>query len=115
MDKNVQNGLQSTGGELDMVRLGLARNQIMDVKLKQASDSVSGQTVVDPSGYLTDMQSMLPSYNGDIQDVRKARLLMKSVRETNPKQPQAWIGSARLEEVVGRLQDSRALIMQGNC
>ena len=59
---------------------------------------------MDPSGYLTSMQSMLPSYGGDIQDVKKARLLMKSVRETNPKQPQAWIGSARLEEVVGRIQ-----------
>ena len=115
LDKNVQSdGRASTApGELDMVRLGVARNQIMDVKLKQASDSVDGQTVVDPSGYLTDMQSMLPSYNGDIQDVRKARLLMKSVRETNPKQPQAWIGSARLEEVVGRTQEARALIMQG--
>ena len=74
---------------------------------------VTGQTVVDPSGYLTDMQSMLPSYGGDIQDVKKARLLMKSVRETNPKQPQAWIGSARLEEVVGRLQEARTLIMAG--
>lgn len=56
---------------------------------------------------------MIPSYGGDIQDVKKARLLMKSVRETNPKQPQAWIGSARLEEVVGRTQEARALIMQG--
>ncbi|CBY20302.1 unnamed protein product [Oikopleura dioica] len=114
IDKNVQGGTTTTlGGELDMERLGKARNQIMDVKLKQVSDSVSGQTVVDPTGYLTDMQSMLPSYNGDIQDVRKARLLLKSVRETNPKQPQAWIGSARLEEVVGRLAEARVLIMQG--
>ena len=58
LDKNVQDGTTTStkGGELDMVRLGLARNQIMDVKLKQVSDSVSGQTVVDPSGYLTDMQ-----------------------------------------------------------
>ena len=55
MDKNVQQeGTKSTmpqsGGEVDMVRLGMARNQIMDVKLKQVSDDVSGQTVVDPSG-----------------------------------------------------------------
>lgn len=51
------------------------------------SDSVSGQTVVDPKGYLTDLQSMLPSHGGDINDVKKARLLLKSVRETNPKHP----------------------------
>jgi hypothetical protein len=41
-------------------------------------------------------------------------LLLMSVRETNPKQPQAWIGSARLEEVVGRLAEARVLIMQGS-
>ena len=53
----------------------------------QVSDSVSGQTVVDPKGYLTDLQSMLPSYTGDVADVKKARLLLKSVRETNPNHP----------------------------
>lgn len=43
--KNVQGRTTtSLGGELDMERLGKARNQIMDVKLKQVSDSVSGQT-----------------------------------------------------------------------
>ena len=47
---------------------------------------------------------MLPSYAGDINDVKKARLLLKSVRETNPKHPPAWIASARLEEVVGKIQ-----------
>ena len=61
----------------------------------QVSDSVSGQTVVDPKGYLTDLQSMLPQYGGDIADIKKARLLLKSVRETNPKHPPAWIASAR--------------------
>ena len=35
----------------------------------QVSDSVTGQTVVDPKGYLTDLQSMLPSQGGDIKFV----------------------------------------------
>lgn len=35
--------------------------------ISQVSDSVSGQTVVDPKGYLTDLQSMLPSHGGDIK------------------------------------------------
>ena len=51
------------------------------------SDSVTGQTVVDPKGYLTDLNSMIPTHGGDINDVKKARLLLKSVRETNPKHP----------------------------
>ena len=65
---------------------------------------MSGQTVVDPKGYLTDLQSMIPTYGGDINDVKKARLLLKSVRETNPNHPPAWIASARLEEVTGKVQ-----------
>jgi len=79
----------------------------------QVSDSVSGQTVVDPKGYLTDLHSMLPQYGGDIADIKKARLLLKSVRETNPKHPPAWIASARLEEVTGKVQVARNIIMKG--
>ncbi|MBN3292960.1 PRP6 factor, partial [Polypterus senegalus] len=77
------------------------------------SDSVSGQTVVDPKGYLTDLNSMIPTHGGDINDIKKARLLLKSVRETNPHHPPAWIASARLEEVTGKLQVARNLIMKG--
>ena len=51
----------------------------------KASDSVTGQTVVDPKGYLTDLQSLTPSSGGDIGDIKKARLLLKSVITTNPK------------------------------
>ncbi|KAK3087474.1 hypothetical protein FSP39_006402 [Pinctada imbricata] len=106
-------GTSTPGGDIDMKKIGQARNTLMDIKLTQVSDSVSGQTVVDPKGYLTDLQSMLPSHGGDINDVKKARLLLKSVRETNPKHPPAWIASARLEEVTGKLQAARNLIMKG--
>jgi pre-mRNA-processing factor 6 len=102
-----------TSTDIDMKKIGQARNTLMDMKLTQVSDSVSGQTVVDPKGYLTDLQSMLPNYGGDINDVKKARLLLKSVRETNPNHPPAWIASARLEEVVGKMQTARNLIMKG--
>ena len=33
----------------------------------QVSDSVSGQTVVDPKGYLTDLNSITPQSTGDIK------------------------------------------------
>ncbi|UJR30148.1 hypothetical protein I4U23_017688 [Adineta vaga] len=106
-------GMSTPSEEIEMVKIGQARNTLMNMKLKQASDTYSDQTVVDPKGYLTDMQSMLPSYGGDINDVKKARLLLKSVRETNPSHPPAWIASARLEEVVGKVQAARNLIMRG--
>ncbi|CAI2352621.1 unnamed protein product [Caenorhabditis sp. 36 PRJEB53466] len=98
---------------LDLVKIGQARNKIMDLQLTQVSDSVSGQTVVDPKGYLTDMNSMLPQYGGDLQDVKKARMLLKSVRETNPYHPPSWKASAALEETVGKIQTARNLIMEG--
>lgn len=78
-------GFTTPAGDIDMKKIGQARNTLMDIKLSQVSDSVTGQTVVDPKGYLTDLQSMIPSHGGDINDVKKARLLLKSVRETNPK------------------------------
>ncbi|CAG2165270.1 unnamed protein product [Oppiella nova] len=56
-----------TPGNLDLRKIGQARNTLMDLKLNQASDSVSGQTVVDPKGYLTDLQSMIPSHGADIR------------------------------------------------
>jgi pre-mRNA-processing factor 6 len=34
-------------------------------------------------------------------------------RETNPHHPPAWIASARLEEVTGKVQAARNLIMKG--
>ncbi len=106
-------GMTTPSGDIDMKKIGQARNTLMDMKLTQASDSVTGQTVVDPKGYLTDLQSMLPNYGGDINDIKKARLLLKSVRETNPNHPPAWIASARLEEVVGKMQAARNLIIKG--
>lgn len=68
----------------------------MDIRLSQLSDSVSGQTVVDLKGYLRDLNSMIPTHGGDINDMKKACLFLKSVQETNP-----W---AQLEEVTGKLQ-----------
>lgn len=106
-------GMLTPSGDLDLRKIGQARNTLMNVKLSQVSDSVTGQTVVDPKGYLTDMQSMIPTYGGDINDIKKARLLLKSVRETNPNHPPSWIASARLEEVTGKVQMARNLIMRG--
>lgn len=106
-------GMLTPTGDLDLRKIGQARNTLMNVKLSQVSDSVTGQTVVDPKGYLTDLQSMIPTYGGDINDIKKARLLLKSVRETNPNHPPAWIASARLEEVTGKVQIARNLIMAG--
>lgn len=103
----------ATSSRLDLNQIGEARNSMLGIKLDQVSDSVSGQTVVDPKGYLTDLNSITPQSTGDINDVKKARLLLKSVITTNPKHAPGWIAAARLEEVTGRLQAARNIIMRG--
>ncbi|KAI6232354.1 PRP6-like protein [Aphelenchoides besseyi] len=107
-----QTGVQ-TSGDLDLRKIGQARNRIMDIRLNQLSDSVSGQTVIEPKAYLTDLQSLNPSQISDINDIKRTRQLYKSIRETNPHHPPAWIASAMLESAAGKMQTARNLIMEG--
>ena len=60
-------GFRTPANDIDMKTIGEARNTLMGIKLSQVSDSVKGQTVVDPKGYLTDLQSMIPVHSGDIK------------------------------------------------
>lgn len=100
-----------TSGTATSVRT--AKTTMMHAKLSSAGDSVSGQTSVDPKGYLTEMASVIPQNNaGNIQDVKKGRQLLKSMRETNPQHAPSWISSARIEEAVGEIQKARNLIME---
>jgi pre-mRNA-processing factor 6 len=58
---------------------------VISLNLDRMADSVSGQTVVDPKGYLTDLSSVKISSEAEIGDIKKARMLYKSVISTNPK------------------------------
>ncbi|KAH7528301.1 hypothetical protein FEM48_Zijuj05G0058200 [Ziziphus jujuba var. spinosa] len=97
----------------DLTAVGEGRGTVLSLKLDRLSDSVSGLTVVDPKGYLTDLKSMNFNSNAEISDIKKARLLLKSVTQTNPKHPPGWIAAARLEEVAGKTQAARQLIERG--
>ncbi|XP_078440246.1 pre-mRNA splicing factor-like protein [Wolffia australiana] len=97
----------------DLTAVGEGRGTVLSLKLDRLSDSVSGLTVVDPKGYLTDLKSMKITSDAEISDIKKARLLLKSVTQTNPKHPPGWIAAARLEEVAGKVQAARQLIQRG--
>jgi hypothetical protein len=47
-----------------------------------------------------------PPADAEISDIKKARLLLKSVINTNPRHAPGWIAAARLEEVAGKLQQA---------
>lgn len=84
--------------------LGEGQRTVIKLKLDRMADSVSGQSVIDPKGYLTDLGNMGISSSSEISDIKKARLLLKSVITTNPHHGPGWIAAARLEERAGKLQ-----------
>lgn len=97
----------------DQRSVGEARHKVLGLSLAKTADSVSGQTVVDPKGYLTDLNSVKLNTEAEIGDFKKAELLLKSVRTTNPRHAPGWIASARVEEVAGKLASARKIIMKG--
>ena len=93
--------------------VGVAREQVLGLSLDKMSDSIAGQTVVDPQGYLTSLSSTKISTAAEVGDINKARLLLKSVRDTNPKHGPGWIASARVEEAAGKIMQARKIIQEG--
>jgi pre-mRNA-processing factor 6 len=106
-------GAETPAGPTDLSAIGAGRSTVVQLKLDRVSDSVSGQTVVDPKGYLTGLKSVAVKSDSEISDIKKARLLLKSVVSTNPRHAPGWIAAARLEEVAGRLAAARELAMKG--
>ena len=101
----------TAGGSLTEV--GDGRRTVVSLNLDRAADSVDGQTVVDPRGYLTSLASVRVSSAAEIGDTKKARTLLRSVTATNPRHAPGWVAAARLEEVAGDLAAARALAAQG--
>ena len=112
------NQIQNNPGTTSQIdNLSKAKNSILSVLFDKMSSNVSGQTSVNPLGYITEMSSInqLTSINpteGDVQDFKKARLLLKNLISTNMKNASAWIGSARLEELDGKLDEARSIIIE---
>lgn len=107
-------GVETPGGMTSTITgLAEARGAVLSHKLDKMSDSIAGQTVVDPKGYLTDLNSLKLTSDAEIGDIKKARLLLRSVTMTNPKHGPGWIAAARLEEVAGKLVQARKVIAQG--
>lgn len=69
--------------------------------------------MVDPKGYLTNLNSIRVSSDAEVGDIKKARTLLSSVTSTNPKHGPGWIAAARVEEFAGKLVQARKIIRQG--
>jgi pre-mRNA-processing factor 6 len=93
----VVGGLETPGGSsTSLTEIGQGRQMVVDISLKRAGDSVTGQSNVDPKGYLTDLGHIKISTDAEIGDIKRARTLLKSVINTNPKHAPGWVAAARL-------------------
>ena len=101
----------------DLTLMGEARKTMLNLHLQSKADSVTGQTVVDPKGYLTDLNSRKMTSEVEVGDMKRALLLLQSVVTTNPKHAPGWIAIARLHELGGKLVSARKLILKAcdNC
>jgi pre-mRNA-processing factor 6 len=91
--------------------LSAARGTVLGMSLDK---QVSGQqTSLDATGYLTSLSSTKVATSAEVGDITKARLLLKSVRDTNPKHGPGWIASARVEEAAGKTLQARKIIQEG--
>jgi len=85
--------------------LGKARGTVLSVKLDKESTSIEGFKTVDRKGYLTDLASVPINTDTQISDFKKARELYKSLLVNDPKNVNAWIAVARIEEIDGKLAE----------
>ena len=106
-------GLAADGSITDLAAVGEGRQTVLGMKLQKLSDGVGGQTTVDPKGYLTSLAGMRISSDAEVGDIKKARLLLKSVINTNPAHAPGWIAAARLEELAGKMSEARRLALTG--
>lgn len=106
-----------SGTTTDFVEMGQARDKVLGLKLDQASLKSGGSSSIDPKGYLTGLESQVIQTSNDIADVKKARLIFRSMTQADPTIAEHWIAAARLEESVGNQVAARRIISQGceNC
>jgi pre-mRNA-processing factor 6 len=65
---------------------------------------------VNKEGYITDLNSIKINNDTEINDLKKARALLKSVILSNPKSSSGWIAAARVEELDGKIQEARNIL-----
>lgn len=77
------------------------------LELTRALDSVDASTVK-----VADIEQWEQS-NAQVGDVEKSRLILASLRRSEPTKPDSWIASARLEEQAKNFARAKSLIREG--
>lgn len=102
------------GTETNFQLISAARDRLLGSQLDQltkgANGSQNGSLDSDDLGLAT-IDTTLPS--APVGDVKKARLVLSSLRKAEPRKASSWIASARLEEQARSMLAAKALIAEG--
>lgn len=61
-------------------------------------------------GYITDLNSLKLNSETQLNDLKKARVLLKAVIKANPTSSSGWVAAARVEELDGKLNEARNIL-----
>lgn len=102
-------GMPSTS----LTDIGQAKKAVLAVSLDR-EENAGISAGVDADNYLGQIGDSGPSMAAaDIGEIKKARLLFKSVTRSDPTNPTGWIAASRLEEVAANPQEAKAIIARG--
>ncbi|AGO10355.1 AaceriABL100Wp [[Ashbya] aceris (nom. inval.)] len=103
------------GARLDLMKLTEEREKLLGHQLDANFQAGTQKQLASTEQYLAELESSTLTAELEVpsQDVTKARTMLAAYRRSDPKQPQGWIASAKLEERVNRFHSAKALIDQG--
>ena len=67
---------------------------------------------VDKEGYMTSLNAMKLPEATELNDLKKARMLLRAVIKASPDSKEAWIAAARIEELDHKLPEARQLLQK---
>lgn len=101
-------------GESDLRGMSKARDDLLRAKLDQLhKDADAEKATVDAKGYLSSLSSIMVKSDTEIGDIKRARELLRSVVQSNPKHAPGWIAAARVEELDGKVSVAKKLLEKG--
>lgn len=111
-------GSGGSGGALDdndtdFRNVGESRERILgariDMSIGGPAASAGPLSRLDPDEYLSGLESSAQRAP-QINDLRRARTLLRAAVQSNPTNPAAWISAAKIEEVAGNPKRARELL-----
>ena len=107
-------GASAGGVDTSLRQIGVPRQKLFSIELDrvQEKEKIGTVTSINKQGYMTDLDSMKINSETEINDLKKARALLKAVISSNPKSTSGWIAAARIEELDGKIQEARNILDQ---